>query len=547
MNKKIFKLAILASSVLPLAMTRNSGISSIFADEILMDIDSIQALTHKDGSIVNFINDDMIKMWATDVTDFEKMKEIYEYNTEIGGFADSLGNPDTIRLLYETYDDFKPVNNVLRWKTKLDARTFDIVVSLNDELTQVVYSETGLKKLEYKMENPLRNQHYYWQVTAHTRAGEKIKSNVFDFISGDYSRTIDVGGVSNTRDIGGVTTKYGTFQQGLVYRSARLDDIDQNGKNTLNKLHVKTDLDIRNEGEGAKNPANLSNYYLRTIQPYFQALNDNKRTETIECMRIFTDQNNYPLDYHCSVGRDRTGTLTILLLGLFGASEDYIYHEYYNSNYAVSSAYVKDLDDLNYNTVHDTIETLKNFGGSSLTESIENYLAPKADTVTGEVVGLSKEEINKIRDIFAGKIDVPNKVTTSIAEENYEGKCFVTFKSVGKKDVVKCINKNSTVTIPYSLSNDKAWYINGKIWNQNETVKESSIIYADDKSDFKITLHFIGLNDNDLILRLSEGSEIQMSNYEKNGYRLTAISDEGKQISRLVVSRDTVINLFYKK
>lgn len=541
-------LPLMASSLLvPTMISENMMSVKASSGEILMDVDTIQALSHKDGMTVDFINDDMKEMWATEITNFARIKELYEYNTDIQNYGNVLANQESVRNLYNAYDDFKPINNVLRWKSSINASSFDVVVSLNDELTEVVYSETGLKETSYTMENPLSNTHYYWQITANTRTGEKVKSRVFDFVSGNYSRTIDIGGVSNTRDIGGVETKFGTLKQGLVYRSARLEDIDAKGKASLTKLNIQTDLDIREDGEGAKNPAKLNNYYLKTLKNYFQALAPENRTSTIECLKVFTNVENYPIDYHCAVGRDRTGTLTAILLGLFGASEDYIYHEYFNSLFSVSGAYQKDLADLNFGIIKQTVDELKNYGDGTLVSGVEAFLAMREDSVTHQMVGLTSDEIQTIRDIFAGKIETPHSVKPFVAEENYKDKCFVTFKCIGKKDVVKLIDKGSIVTEPYAISSDKIWLTNGKIWNKAEQVDNSLFIYADYKTTFNVTLHFIGINRPDENKNCLLGDVISFDNYAVDGYLMSVITDQGKQVSKLKIERNTIINIIYSK
>ena len=377
-------------------------------------------------------------------------------------------------------------------------------------------------------------------LTANTKNGEKVKSRVFDFVNEDYSRTIDVSGVSNSRDIGGLTTSFGTIKQGLVYRTARLDDIDSKGIKTLNKLQIQTDLDIRNLNEGAQNPAHLPNYYLRTLQNYFFALDPAYRSTTIDALREFVNPDNYPIMYHCTVGKDRTGTLTFLLLGLMGASEDYLMRDYSNTFFAVTGASHKDLDDLNFGTARQTLDGIKKFKGASFAEQVESFLLPQEDAITGEMVGLTKDEIQQIRDILTGKIEVAHAPKTKIAEENYAGKCFATFKAVGYKDVVKLIDKGTKVTAPYALSSEMDWYINSQKWDPSMTINESALIVADYKTEYVITLHFIGIDKENEYKYALENEEIRFDDYELEGYNLLVLSDLGTEISKLKVNRKKI-------
>ena len=352
MNKKLFIPAIISGLLLSALSFRQSYKANYADDVINFDVNAIEALSHKDGATINFVNDYIKEYWDNDASDLDKLRTLYEMNEEISSFAENAYDHVYTRDLYANWDDFKPVNNTLNWRSNVKANSFDIVVSLDSELTKVLYEEKGLTDASYTMANPLANAHYYWQVTAHTNNGN-VKSSIFDFYSGDYKRTLDIPTVSNTRDVGGFTTEYGTMQQGLIFRSARLDDINSTALDSLAQLDIQTDLDLRNDGEGIKNPANLPNYYLRTMSGYYMnAFNDTNRSNTIEAVRIFANPNNYPIIFHCAVGRDRTGTLALILQALAGASKEYIIHDYYTSMWSVTGAYQKTLSDLNYSILN---------------------------------------------------------------------------------------------------------------------------------------------------------------------------------------------------
>ena len=249
MNKKLLVPVLLSGLLVPgLVFARTP--KSVKADNVIyLDVDKIQALSHSEGATVNFVNDDIVKYWNSEASDTENLKTLYENNTEIESFFDYSFDHDYVRELYAKWDDFKPVNNTLTWKSNVRANTYDVVVSLNAELTEAVYEVKGLTECKYTMANPFANTHYYWQVTAHTNT-EDVKSTIFDFYSGDYKRTVDIPTISNTRDIGGFTGKYGTMKQGLIYRSGRLDDTTDECQTALQQLDIQTDLDLRSNGEG---------------------------------------------------------------------------------------------------------------------------------------------------------------------------------------------------------------------------------------------------------------------------------------------------------
>ena len=54
----------------------------------------------------------------------------------------------------------------------------------------------------------------------------------------------------------------------------------------------------------------------------------------------FADPNNYPMNFHCAVGRDRTGTTAFLILGLLGVDEETLIREYYSSFFSSTTGVV---------------------------------------------------------------------------------------------------------------------------------------------------------------------------------------------------------------
>lgn len=539
-NKKIL-IPILFSSVLLASFSFKSSADVCSADgTINFDVDKIQALSHKDGTTVNFVNYDISSYWNSDASDVENIKNLYESNTEIMSFAKNASNHEYVRNLYAKWDDFKPVNNTLTWKSSVKASSYDIKVALTSDFTETLYEEKGLNETSYTMENPYANTTYYWQVTAHTASGD-IKSAIFDFKSGDYKRTVDIPSISNTRDVGGFTGQFGTMKQGLIYRSGRIDDVNDEGKEVLSSLNIQTDLDLREYGEGIANPANLNNYYLRTLKQYTNDLSPENRANTIECVKVFLNPNNYPVMFHCAVGRDRTGTLGMILQSLAGASREYIIHDYYTSMWLVTGAYEKALADLNIGIVTSTLDKIESYG-NSLSSGIANFLRKDSSGV-----GLTDEEIGIIRDIWSGKIETPNTLKPFKSEDNYEGKAYVSIKGLSSKNVAMMVNKGSVVSAPYELTNSYGWFSDGELFDFTKPIEKTIYIYVDYVSTYVVVIHFIGLAKEDEILNVKLGDVISLLNYEVDGYEMLALLDSGKEISKIDVTRNAYINVIYTK
>ena len=245
------------------------------------------------------------------------------------------------------------------------------------------------------IDNLLTGTTYYYQVEV---AGAEYSGS---FRTAQSNRFISLPGVENLRDIGGYQTLDGkTVKQGLLIRGCELDGIknaeyllpDEDIDHVKNTFGFVYDLDLRSpeitEGEyvsrlGADVPHRF--YDAPTYAQIF-------REEYLESMRqIFADladPEKYPMYLHCTWGRDRTGTVVLLLQGLLNVSKEDLLHEYRLTGFVTSSVAT--------NTKMDALFLgLDSYEGSTLQEKIISYL-----TTT---VGVTPEEIQSIQTIFLGE------------------------------------------------------------------------------------------------------------------------------------------------
>ncbi len=179
------------------------------------------------------------------------------------------------------------------------------------------------------------------------RKGRVHESDVFRFTTDTQApRWIDLEGrVENVRDIGGWRTVDGRrVKFGMAFRGQGLNDNSANGeavgKSRLmvedvsymkDVLHVKTDLDLRNRRETAgmtSSPLGSGVNYIQRASPLYNWIFENpkgidqfgsegKRTMAAN-FRVFCDEGNYPIYFHCIGGADRTGSLAYVLNGVLG-------------------------------------------------------------------------------------------------------------------------------------------------------------------------------------------------------------------------------------
>ena len=209
--------------------------------------------------------------------------------------------------------------------------------------------------------------------------------------------------VMNFRDLGGNGIK-----QGYLYRSARFSEddgttaISEETKLKIKKeLGLKTEIDLRrgNENGGITTSPlgedvsyqHLPMYYggqnILTFNQSVSGVEYDNPARIKEFFDLLADQNNYPIDFHCAIGKDRTGCMAYLIKALCGASEEELYRDYLFSNFAKISGMcnISDIDDRYGGTI-------KAYTGETLQEKTFNYLK--------EVIGVSETNLQNIQSIL---------------------------------------------------------------------------------------------------------------------------------------------------
>lgn len=233
---------------------------------------------------------------------------------------------------------------------------------------------------------------YYYQVDV---AGEQYSGT---FRTASSNRFICVPGAENLRDIGGYQTLDGkTVKQGLLIRGCELDGLKNEDYNVAEEDIIALqstfgfvyDLDLRSpeivEGSYQSRLGADVGHRFYDAPTYAQIF----RTEYLDSLRaIFADladPNHYPMYLHCTWGRDRTGTVVLLLQGLLNVSKEDLLQEYRLTGYVTPSVATN-------NKMDALFLQLEAYEGASLQEKIINYL-----TTT---VGVTPEEIASIQSIF---------------------------------------------------------------------------------------------------------------------------------------------------
>lgn len=165
---------------------------------------------------------------------------------------------------------------------------------------------------------------------------EPLKAGTFAFGGKTYKivaeggvRMIYTPSVWNVRDLGGWTCTGGRVKYGKIFRGGHFGSITDADKSTLvNWLGIKTDIDLRNNGEtGGITASPLGGsveYFHQSLDFYANAVNTSAasaRTVAVLKKVMACVATNKPCYFHCMSGADRTGTIAYILLSLLGVSQ----------------------------------------------------------------------------------------------------------------------------------------------------------------------------------------------------------------------------------
>lgn len=157
-------------------------------------------------------------------------------------------------------------------------------------------------------------------------------------------RRIKLQGTENTRDLGGYPTKDGRMTRyGMFLRSGVPQGLGKNDVETLKNMGITTVIDLRSQPELERTPCHLRGiegfqyHNFHVISDGFMADGENSIPTSYLSMckgphmpaifQIVADMPGGVL-YHCTAGKDRTGTLSAILLMLAGVETPDIIADY---------------------------------------------------------------------------------------------------------------------------------------------------------------------------------------------------------------------------
>ena len=168
----------------------------------------------------------------------------------------------------------------------------------------------------------------------------------------------------------------------------------ENGEYIRNRFGIKTDIDLRTEEEClgmTGSPLGPNVKWFHCSSSAYGGLQDKKGREAFaKVFRVFLDEKNYPIDFHCISGADRTGSLSYVLCGLLGADEDQLARDWETTGFwarGVGFCHEKRYDRL-------VNGFKKNFPADTTRECLEKYVVS---------LGFTEDDIDKFRSIMLEK------------------------------------------------------------------------------------------------------------------------------------------------
>lgn len=243
------------------------------------------------------------------------------------------------------------------------------------------------------------------------------------------SRHIKFDGIHNFRDLGGYQSRDGrTVKWGNIYRSGQLFSPSQNDITKIYELQIKTIMDFRSHDEIKERP----NYsFQNTNYLHYPAVNDDRIVSDMKSLsrmnrdlmktfykdvpinnktykklfRLLLENDNLPIVFHCTAGKDRTGAASALILLALGVDMDTVMKDYlltniYLENFTqkILGMYRKELDDNAYNNMKYMLSAQSDF--LEITLQHINNIYGDFDTYLENDLGVKKKDRKLLEKMY---------------------------------------------------------------------------------------------------------------------------------------------------
>ncbi|MDO7836479.1 tyrosine-protein phosphatase [Sphingobium sp. HBC34] len=228
----------------------------------------------------------------------------------------------------------------------------------------------------------------------------------------DADRIISLEGAQNFREIGGYPTGDGRrLKRGMLWRSAKLDELTGEDVEVIRALGIKTIADLRRRSERESSPTHEAivtgsrvlawdaqfardeqesgKLFLSgaTSEDYFEALLGLYRLlpeeHSLHLSELYqaVSEGALPILIHCAAGKDRTGIAVGILLDLLGVERSYVMADYAKTEQLLDWTRLKKSAAMGAGVSNNWLERLDPLALQLLMRSDERYLAATFDAI----------------------------------------------------------------------------------------------------------------------------------------------------------------------
>ena len=148
----------------------------------------------------------------------------------------------------------------------------------------------------------------------------------------------------------------------------------ENGAYIRSRFGIKSDIDLRSDGECygmTGSPLGETVTWFHYSSSAYGGMQSDRGKEAFKkVFKVFLDRKNYPIDFHCIAGQDRTGAVAFILNALLGVEENQLYLDWETTgfwNRHVGFCHEKLFDKL-------VDGFSKNYPAGTINESVEKYV-----------------------------------------------------------------------------------------------------------------------------------------------------------------------------
>ncbi|MDU1892914.1 MAG: tyrosine-protein phosphatase [Dysgonomonas sp.] len=319
----------------------------------------------------------------------------------------------------------KKGNYILKWEIypELDNTPVEIFLSDNDSVfpsnPEIVVNSNDYIAIIKNTTDSIEKRKYFRL---------KVAGTTSDIIT---NRFFELDSIQNFRDIGGyLTNDNRQVRWGKLFRSGSLYRMTDHDSMELDKVGIKTVIDLRSEdvkrkqlnryasanniripvaqnGYGSISQKVLEGRFLRGdaiihTQDTYKDMVNNFASEYAVFFDYLCDEKNYPIVYHCYLGKDQSGLATYFLLRALDVPTDIIEDDYLASSTGIDrSKLVKDADSLTESR-QEALTMLTKTDISSLKYGI-SCIREKSGTIEDYMLKelkLTPEKRKRLRDIL---------------------------------------------------------------------------------------------------------------------------------------------------